>query len=58
MSSGSKEMGFKVVEGWGKLPDGWSFGHVIGCAVDADDNARARRMSRVRTESHSTDQPT
>ncbi len=38
MSFGSKEMGFKVVEGWSKLPDGWSFGHVIGCAVDADDN--------------------
>ena len=33
---GSKEMGFEVVEGWGKLPSGWSFGHVIG--VDDEDN--------------------
>lgn len=38
MSSGLEEIGFEVVEGWGKLPDGWSFGHVIGCAVDSDDN--------------------
>lgn len=27
-----------MVEGWGELPDGWSFGHVIGVDVDREDN--------------------
>ena len=38
MMFGSDEMGFEVVEGWGKLPSGWKFGHVIGVDVDDDDN--------------------
>jgi sugar lactone lactonase YvrE len=38
MIFGSEEMRFEVVKDWGKLPEGWSFGHVIGCAVDGDDN--------------------
>jgi DNA-binding beta-propeller fold protein YncE len=29
---------YKVVEGWGNIPPGWSFGHVIGVAVDSGDN--------------------
>jgi len=35
---GSDEMGFEVVEGWGNLPSGWKFGHVIGVDVDDEDN--------------------
>jgi len=31
-------MNFKVVEGWGRLPDGWHFVEVAGVAVDAKDN--------------------
>lgn len=38
MRFGSDEIGFEVVVGWGKLPKGWSFGHVIGVDVDENDN--------------------
>lgn len=38
MRFGSKEIGFKVEKGWGELPEEWSFGHVIGVAVDETDN--------------------
>ena len=38
MRFGSDEICFEVVEGWGKLLDNWSFGHVIGVAVDGRDN--------------------
>ena len=38
MRFGSNEIGFEVVKGWGKLPEEWSFGHVIGVAVDDRDN--------------------
>lgn len=38
MRFGSDEIGFEVVKGWGKLPEGWSFGHVIGVDVDEEDN--------------------
>ena len=38
MRYGSDEIGFEVEEGWGKLPEEWSFGHVIGVAVDDRDN--------------------
>ena len=38
MRYGSDEIGFEVVQGWGKLPEEWSFGHVIGVAVDDRDN--------------------
>jgi sugar lactone lactonase YvrE len=31
-------MNFKVIEGWGRLPDGWSYVEVAGVAVDAKDN--------------------
>jgi hypothetical protein len=31
-------MNFKVIEGWGRLPDGWHFVEVAGVAVDAKDN--------------------
>jgi len=31
-------MTFKVIEGWGTLPDGWRFVEVAGVAVDATDN--------------------
>jgi sugar lactone lactonase YvrE len=38
MRFGSDEIGFEVEEGWGKLPEGWKFGHVIGVDVDDQDN--------------------
>jgi len=38
MRYGSDEISFEVVQGWGKLPEEWSFGHVIGVAVDDSDN--------------------
>ena len=30
-------MKFSVVEGWGKLPDGWRYQEVAGVAVDKQD---------------------
>ena len=38
MSFGSDEISFDVVDSWCKLPSEWSFGHVIGVAVDNQDN--------------------
>src|SRR4029077_4119411 len=35
------EMKFSVVEGWGKLPDGWTYREVAGAAVDKQDRACA-----------------
>src|SRR5215472_12210365 len=32
------DMNFQVIDGWGKLPDGWRFVEVAGVAVDAKDN--------------------
>ncbi len=37
MVFGSDRLRYGVVEGWGMLPEGWSFGHVIGVAVDRRD---------------------
>jgi hypothetical protein len=34
---GSGEHRYKPVEGWGKLPDGWSFKDVGAVAVDSKD---------------------
>jgi DNA-binding beta-propeller fold protein YncE len=31
-------MGFRAVEGWGRLPEGWSFVEATSVAVDAHDN--------------------
>ncbi|MBI1726992.1 MAG: hypothetical protein HYR50_06970, partial [Candidatus Rokubacteria bacterium] len=31
-------MNFKVIDGWGTLPDGWHYVEVAGVAVDAKDN--------------------
>ncbi len=31
-------MNFKVIDGWGTLPDGWRYVEVAGVAVDAKDN--------------------
>ena len=38
MVFGSDKHRYEVVEGWGKLPEGWRFGHVIGVAVDFRDD--------------------
>ncbi len=35
MSTG--RLSYKVVEGWGKLPEGWTFKQVAGVAVDSKD---------------------
>jgi hypothetical protein len=34
---GSGEHTYKVITGWGRLPDGWTFGDVGGVAVDKQD---------------------
>jgi hypothetical protein len=38
MSFGSDKLRYEVVEGWGRLPEAWSFGRVIGVAVDQRDD--------------------
>jgi len=35
---GSGDYTYRVVEGWAKLPEGWSFADVGGVGVDANDN--------------------
>jgi sugar lactone lactonase YvrE len=35
---GSGRYTYELVEGWGKLPDGWEFKQVAGVAVDRNDN--------------------
>lgn len=35
---GSGEFTYRVVEGWGKLPNGWNFKQVAGVVVDSNDN--------------------
>ena len=37
MSRGHHGLEFEVVEGWERLPDGWSFTEVAGVAVDSRD---------------------
>lgn len=34
---GSGDLVFEVVEDWGRLPVGWSYGHVIGVTIDSSD---------------------
>ena len=38
---GSAEFTYEVAEGWGKLPDGWSFKEVAAVGCDANDNLYA-----------------
>jgi len=38
MVFGSDKLRYEVVKGWGRLPEGWSFGNVIGVAVDSLDD--------------------
>ena len=35
---GSGEYRYEVIEGWGKLPDGWTFREVAAVGVDKNDN--------------------
>src|ERR1700759_3641936 len=35
---GTGEYRYRVEEGWGRLPDGWSFHEVAAVGVDAQDN--------------------
>jgi DNA-binding beta-propeller fold protein YncE len=35
---GSGEFTYRVAEGWGKLPDGWSIPDASGVAIDSEDN--------------------
>ena len=37
MPFGSGKYTYEVVEGWGKLPDGWEWGWIPGVAVDSQD---------------------
>ena len=34
---GSGDFRYEVIEGWGKLPDGWTFKEVAAVAVDKKD---------------------
>ena len=38
MKFGTGKYSYELVEGWGKLPSGWSFGWVPGVACDSKDN--------------------
>ena len=38
---GSGSYTYEVEEGWGKLPDGWSFKECAAAGVDAQDNVYA-----------------
>lgn len=38
---GSGEHAYRVVEGWGKLPDGWEFGDVAAVGIDRQDRVYA-----------------
>ena len=38
MTLGSGRLIFEPVEGWEKLPDGWTLGDVAGVEVDSEDN--------------------
>ena len=38
MVFGSDRLRYEVVEDWGRLPEGWSLGHVIGVAVGPRDD--------------------
>jgi len=33
----SEGLGYEVVEGWGKLPEGWEYGDVTGVGADSED---------------------
>ena len=33
----SDKLVYQVVEGWGRLPEGWEFKQVAGVAVDSQD---------------------
>ena len=35
---GTGQLQYELVEGWGQLPDGWSWGQVGGVAVDSQDH--------------------
>ena len=35
---GSGDLLFEVLEGWGSLPEGWEYKHIIGVDVDSEDN--------------------
>jgi DNA-binding beta-propeller fold protein YncE len=35
---GTATLGYRVAEGWGKLPDGWRYVEAAGVAVDSKDN--------------------
>ena len=40
-------MKFSVIEGWGKLPDGWRYQEVAGAAVDKQDRVFCFTRSEV-----------
>jgi DNA-binding beta-propeller fold protein YncE len=42
---GEGQFQFQVVDGWGALPEGWSYGEVAGVAVDSNDNVYVMNRS-------------
>ena len=44
---GSGDYIYEVAEGWGQLPDGWSFKEVAAVGVDANDNVYAFNRGRA-----------
>ena len=51
MRLGSGDLLFEPVEGWEKLPEGWSFIDVAGVAVDARDNVYVFNRGNTRSPS-------
>lgn len=43
---GSGEFRYKVIDPWGKLPDGWAYRDVVGVAVDSKDQIYAFNRGR------------
>ena len=37
-AANADKLTYEVVEGWGKLPEGWTVTQVAGVAVDSQDN--------------------
>ena len=43
---GTGQYTYEVIESWGDLPAGWSFGPVMGVAVDSADRVYAGRQAQ------------
>ena len=46
MAFGTGDYRYEVAEGWGQLPDGWSFGWIPAVACDSRDRVFVFRVAR------------